>query len=95
MAVIEQDKAMERERANKATGQGGDEEIIESQPLSHTLWDTQVPEGFKIPHLPTFDGKTDPLEHLMVVGIQIAIIGASEHLKCKLLSGTFKDVALR
>ncbi|MCI01657.1 hypothetical protein A2U01_0022684, partial [Trifolium medium] len=56
------------------------------QPLAHALWDTQVPPNFKIPHLPTFDGKTDPLEHLMAVGTQTLIIGAEEHLKCKLLS---------
>ncbi|MCH89551.1 hypothetical protein A2U01_0010450, partial [Trifolium medium] len=65
------------------------------QPLAQALWDTQVPPNFKIPHLPTFDGKTGPLEHLMVVGTQTSIIGAEEHLKCKLLSGTFKDAALR
>ncbi|GAU10882.1 hypothetical protein TSUD_425680, partial [Trifolium subterraneum] len=44
---------------------------------------------------PTFEGKTDPLEHLMAVGTQTAIIGAEEHLKCKLLSSTLKDAALR
>ncbi|MCI37653.1 hypothetical protein A2U01_0058877, partial [Trifolium medium] len=60
--------AIEAEKMNKATGQEEDEEITESQPLSQVLWDTRVPEGFKTPHLPTFDGKTDPLEHLMVVG---------------------------
>ncbi|GAU47561.1 hypothetical protein TSUD_404080 [Trifolium subterraneum] len=37
----------------------------------------------------------NPVEHLMAVGTQIAIIGAPEHLRCKLLSGTLKDVALR
>ncbi|GAU25516.1 hypothetical protein TSUD_280010 [Trifolium subterraneum] len=37
----------------------------------------------------------DPVEHLMVVGTQTAIIGAPEHLRCKLLSGTSKDAALR
>ncbi|MCI64312.1 hypothetical protein A2U01_0085570, partial [Trifolium medium] len=42
-----------------------------------------------------FDGKSDPSEHLMAVGTQTAIIEAAEHLKCKLLSGTFKDAALR
>ncbi|GAU18549.1 hypothetical protein TSUD_325390 [Trifolium subterraneum] len=36
-----------------------------------------------------------PVEHLMVVGTQTAIIGAPEHLRCKLLSGTLKDAALR
>ncbi|GAU39963.1 hypothetical protein TSUD_61520 [Trifolium subterraneum] len=72
-----------------------DESLIESQPLRQALWDSKVPENFKSPHLPTFDGKTDPLEHLMAVGTRTAIIGAPEHLRCKLLSGTFKDAALR
>ncbi|GAU22813.1 hypothetical protein TSUD_142530 [Trifolium subterraneum] len=36
-----------------------------------------------------------PVEHLMAVGTQTTIIGALEHLRCKLLSGTLKDVALR
>jgi hypothetical protein len=31
----------------------------------------------------------------MAVGTQTSIIGAEEHLKCKLLSSTFKDAALR
>jgi hypothetical protein len=31
----------------------------------------------------------------MAVGTQTAIIGAAEHLKCKLLSGTLKEAALR
>ncbi|GAU41814.1 hypothetical protein TSUD_299800 [Trifolium subterraneum] len=71
-----------------------DKSLIESQPLRLALWDSKVPDNFKSPHLPTFDGKTDPLEHLMVVGTQNTIIGAPEHLRCKLLSGTFKDAAL-
>jgi hypothetical protein len=71
------------------------EPLEDSQPLSETLWDAEVPAKFKIPQLSSFDGKTDLLEHLMAVGTQTAIIGASEHLKCKLLSNIFKDVALR
>ncbi|WJX40224.1 hypothetical protein P8452_27723 [Trifolium repens] len=66
-----------------------------TQPLSQTLRDAKVPENFMSPHLPTFDGKSDPSEHLMAVGTQTAIIGASYHLKCKLLSGTLKEAALR
>ncbi|MCI52690.1 hypothetical protein A2U01_0073936, partial [Trifolium medium] len=62
---------------------------------AQALWDAPVPENFKIPNLPTFEGRTDPLEHLMAVGTQLAIIGATEHLKCKLLSGTLKEAALR
>ncbi|MCI40414.1 hypothetical protein A2U01_0061647, partial [Trifolium medium] len=74
--------SFERERARQ-NADYDDENPTESQPLAQTLWDAKVPEGFKSPHLPTFDGKTDPLEHLMAVGTQTVIIGAPEHLKCK------------
>ncbi|KAK2368233.1 hypothetical protein QL285_081442 [Trifolium repens] len=86
--------AMDNEKADKEDNHD-ENEINDSQPLAHTLWDARVPENFKTPHLPTFDGKTDPSEHLMAVGTQTAIIGAADHLKCKLLSGTLKEAALR
>ncbi|GAU40790.1 hypothetical protein TSUD_348870 [Trifolium subterraneum] len=85
---------MEKERAEQNVDYE-DESLIESQPLRQSLWDSKVPDNFKSPHLPTFDGKTDPVEHLMAVGTQTAIIGAPQHLRCKLLSGTLKDAALR
>ena len=85
---------LNQEKANKENDQDEDQ-INDSQPLAQALWDARVPENFKTPHLPTFDGKTDPTEHLMAVGTQTAIIGAAEHLKCKLLSGTLKEAALR
>ncbi|MCI97535.1 hypothetical protein A2U01_0118836, partial [Trifolium medium] len=36
-----------------------EEDVLESQPLAEELWDAPVPENFKIPSLPSFDGKTD------------------------------------
>ncbi|KAK2427748.1 hypothetical protein QL285_026309 [Trifolium repens] len=92
--VAEIKKEREEEKEAEAN-QDFEEEVKDSQPLVQTLWDAQVPANFKIPQLPSFDGKTDPLEHLMAVGTQTSIIGAKEHLKCKLLSSTFKDAALR
>ncbi|KAK2457231.1 hypothetical protein QL285_004527 [Trifolium repens] len=85
---------MDQEKANKENDNGEDE-VNDSQPLAQALWDARVLENFKTPHLPAFDGKTDPSEHLMVVGTQTAIVGAADHLKGKLLSGTLKEAALR
>ncbi|MCI37958.1 hypothetical protein A2U01_0059186, partial [Trifolium medium] len=85
---------MRQERENQKE-KSDDDTTETSQSLAQALWETQVPHNFKMPHLPVFEGKTDPLEHLMAVGTHTAIIGAEEHLKCKLLSGTFKDAALR
>ncbi|GAU32075.1 hypothetical protein TSUD_53430 [Trifolium subterraneum] len=93
MTAMEQEKAAEKEKEKEEEAEL--DNIQDSQPLAQALWDAQVPANLKIPQLPTFEGKTDPLEHLMVVGTQTAIIGAEEHLKCKLLSNTLKDAALR
>ncbi|XP_045797595.1 uncharacterized protein LOC123891742 [Trifolium pratense] len=95
IAAIEAERTHEKEKAKMISEEEEGENIMDVQPLAQHLWDTQVTEAIKVPHLPTFDGKTDPREHLMAIGTQTAIINAPEHLKCKLLAGTFKDVALR
>jgi hypothetical protein len=86
---------IDKEKANKADPNTEENDVTDSQPLAQDLWDARVPENFRTPHLPDFDGKTDPTEHLMAVGTKTAIIGAADHLKCKLLSGTLKEAALR
>jgi hypothetical protein len=93
--VAEIQKEREEEREAEANHESDEEKFESSQPLVQALWDAQVPANFKIHELPSFDGKTDPLEHLMAVGTQTSIIGAEEHFKCKLFSSTFKDAALR
>jgi hypothetical protein len=80
---------MNKEKTDKEDNHDEDE-ISDSQPLAQAIWDARVPENFKTQHLPTFDRKSDPSEHLMAVGTQTAIIGAADHLKCKLLSRTLK-----
>ena len=72
-----------------------EEEELEPQPLSHEIWEDQVPENFKPPSLTSYDGKTDPQEHIIAINNQMAIVAPSDSLKCKLIAGTFKDVALR
>ncbi|MCI43948.1 hypothetical protein A2U01_0065187, partial [Trifolium medium] len=59
--------SVESRKADKEIGTEEDE-IVDSQPLAQSLWDVRVPENFKTSHLPTFDGKSDPSEHLMAVG---------------------------
>ncbi|KAK2392509.1 hypothetical protein QL285_065861 [Trifolium repens] len=86
--------SLDQEKADKGN-EDDEDEINDSQPLAQALWDARVPENFKTPHLPTFDGKTDPSEHLMAVGMQTTIIGAADRLKCILLSSTLKEAVLR
>jgi len=67
----------------------------EPQPLSAEIWNALIPDKFKPPHLPTFDDKGDPMEHVTTFNNRMAVVGAADSLKCKLLAGTFTDAALR
>ena len=70
-------------------------EPLEPQPLSQAIWEDAVPENFKPPVLASYDGKSDPQEHIISVNNTMALIGASDSLKCKLMAGTFRESALR
>lgn len=43
----------------------------------------------------SFNGKTDTREHIIAINNQMSIVGTYDSLKCKLMVGTFKEVALR
>ncbi|XP_058750890.1 uncharacterized protein LOC131623912 [Vicia villosa] len=42
-----------------------------------------------------YDGKSDPQEHVIAINNQMEVIAPTESLKCNLMAGTWKDVALR
>lgn len=50
---------------------------------------------FQTPSLANFDGLNNPYENIASINTQVTIIRASDFLKCKLLSCTFMDAALR
>ena len=57
-------------------------------------WNAPVPDKFKPPHLSTFDGRGDPMEHVTAFNTHMAVVEEPDSLKCKLLAGTFSDTAL-
>lgn len=70
-------------------------EVMGPLPLSDKIWEATIPKGIKPPSFPKFDGCSGPYEHVASINTQMTIIKAPESLKCKLLSNTFKDDALR
>ena len=90
METMQQKQLEEKEESHH-----GELDDPEPQPLSTEIWDAPVPEGFKPPHLSTFDGKNDPMEHVTAFNTRMAVVGAPDSLKCKLLAGTFTNAALR
>jgi len=63
--------------------------------LSAEIWNAPVPEGFKCPSLSSYDGKSDPVEHITSFNTRMDVLMAPDPFKCKLLAGTLIDVALR
>lgn len=51
------------------------EETLDYKPLSEAIWDDQLPENFKPSSLMSFNGKTDPREHIIAINSQISIVG--------------------
>jgi len=89
-------ETIQQQQQHEKTGSHhGDLDEPEPQPLSTEVWNAPVSENFKPPHLSSFDGKGDPVEHVTIFNTRMAVYGAADSLKCKLLAGTFTDAALR
>lgn len=69
-------------------------ELLDSLPLSNEIWGSLDPEGFKPLSLIKFDGRRDPYEHVSSINTQMAIVEASNSLKCKMFLGTLRDSSL-
>ena len=70
-------------------------ELLEPQSFSQVIWDDQVPENFKPPTFATYDGKSDPHEHIITLNNIMEIIEANDSLKCKFMVDIFKESTLR
>lgn len=90
METLQQKQLEEKDESNH-----GEMDDPEPQPSSAEIWGAPVPENFKPPHLSVFDGKSDPMEHITTFNTSMAVVGAPDSLKSKLLAGTLSDAALR
>lgn len=70
-------------------------EVLDHQPLSDKICEAFVSEGFKPSTLVKFDAHGDPYKHVASINTHMTIIWGYKSLKCKLLSGTFKEAALQ
>ena len=65
-------------------------------PFSDYIMGVQLPKGFKPPSdLEPYDGSTNPQEHMDAFKSRVALVGASNPVKCQAFSITLKKVALK
>jgi len=85
----------QKQQEEKVKSHHGEMDNPEPQPLSTEIWMAPILENFKPPHLSSFDGKSDPMEHVTAFNTRMAFAGEPDSLKCKLLASTLSEAALR
>ncbi|GLT84990.1 hypothetical protein SLE2022_031930 [Rubroshorea leprosula] len=68
---------------------------LDSAPLNLSIIAESYQEGFKIPHLETYDGSGDPDEHLHTYQAIMRIQNANDAMMCKVFPATLKSTARR
>ncbi|GKV40125.1 hypothetical protein SLEP1_g47794 [Rubroshorea leprosula] len=68
---------------------------LDSAPLNLSITAEPYQEGFKIPHLETYDGTKDPDEHLHTYQAIMRIQNANDAMMCKVFPATLKSIARR
>ncbi|GKV49619.1 hypothetical protein SLEP1_g56360 [Rubroshorea leprosula] len=68
---------------------------LDSAPLNLSITAEPYQEGFKIPHLETYDGTKDPDEHLHTYQAIMRIQNANDAMMCKVFPATLKSTARR
>ncbi|GKV49002.1 hypothetical protein SLEP1_g55776 [Rubroshorea leprosula] len=68
---------------------------LDSAPLNLSITAEPYQEGFKIPHLETYDGSGDPDEHLHTYQAIMRIQNANDAMMCKVFPATLKSTVRR
>ncbi|GKV48228.1 hypothetical protein SLEP1_g55054 [Rubroshorea leprosula] len=68
---------------------------LDSAPLNLSITAEPYQEGFKIPHLETYDGTKDPDEHLHTYQAIMRIQNSNDAMMCKVFPATLKSTARR
>ncbi|GKV49755.1 hypothetical protein SLEP1_g56488 [Rubroshorea leprosula] len=68
---------------------------LDSAPLNLSITVEPYQEGFKIPHLETYDGTGDPDEHLHTYQAIMRIQNANDAMMCKVFPATLKSTTRR
>ena len=58
----------DRAHGGRVRAEDSDEEL---EPFAPCITNTLFPSGFKVPHLSTYDGTTDPMSHISTFNVMM------------------------
>ncbi|XP_057444237.1 uncharacterized protein LOC130736418 [Lotus japonicus] len=67
---------------------------LEFEPFSAAVREVEIPDNMKNLVLETYNGKTDPKDHLLYFNTKKVISAASDAVKCRMFPSTFKGTAM-
>ena len=70
-----------------------DQETRKGTPFSPRVAATEIPNKFKMPVLPNYTEKEDPVSHVNKFKIQMDIQKVSEDARCRIFPATLSDAA--
>lgn len=77
-------------QGGRVHAEGSDEEL---EPFAPYISNTPFPRGFKIPHLSSYDGTTDPTSHLSTFNVMMSVTNVNFELRCMLFPTTLTGPA--
>ena len=77
-------------RGGRVYADDSDEEL---EPFAPHISNTPFPHGFKLPHLSTYDGTTDPTNHLGTFNVVMRATNVNSELRCMLFPTTLTGPA--
>ena len=80
----------ERAQGGRVRAEDSDEEL---EPFAPCITSIPFPPGFKVPHLSTYDGTTDPTSHLSTFNVMMRASNMNSELRCMLFPTTLTGPA--
>ena len=80
----------DRAHGGRVHAEDSDEEL---EPFAPNISNTPFPHGFKMPHLSSYDGTTDPTSHISTFNMMMRATNVNTELWCMLFPTTLTGPA--
>ena len=80
----------DRAHGGRVHTEDSDEEI---EPFAPCITNTPFPPGFKVPHLSTYDGTTNPMSHISTFNVMMRASNVNSEIRCMLFPKTLTGPA--